>query len=101
MDILITYDIESEDGEDTNNVFKDAMKAKGYSDYFTHEKDGKTTTYYLPSTTLWRKNCTLKQAMKDVKQVEEDCGVNVERLYINKEADGDWRARPGKPYADE
>jgi hypothetical protein len=100
MDVLIMYDIESELFDDKNSVVKDAMKELGYHDHFKYpdpnDKD-KKITYYLPNTTLWRKDTTPLTAKNDLQRVAKENDAKVERLLATVFADG-WKAIPGKPY---
>lgn len=60
MRSMITYDVSKK-----NTPVKDAMKEKGYLDYWkANEK-----TYYLPNTTLWKKDVSTATALQDLKDV--------------------------------
>lgn len=102
MDIIITYDIEektsSDSGKDT--AVKKAMKANGYFDYFII-KDSTTRengTYYLPNTTLWKKDITSAIAKADLLKAAKDNGAVVERLFATQFIN--WDAILGKKYAE-
>lgn len=99
MDSSITYDLEEKAGQESkHSAVKSAMKKKGYSDRFWHEANGSRTTYYLPNTTLWKKNTTPAQAKADLLEVAKACNAVVERLFAS-EFTGNWAAIPGKEYA--
>lgn len=101
MDALITYDIavSSRIDESKNSQVKDGMKEKGYHDHFTttNKVTGVVTTYYLPNTTLWKKETTPDTALADLIEVAKLCKADVERA-IATEFTGTWKAIPGKPY---
>ena len=98
MDILITYDIESEAGEAKNSAVKAAMKKENYLDYFTTTNSSTQvkTTYYLPNTSLWKKNTTSEDAKADLLRIAKANGATVERLFATQFIN--WAAIPGKQY---
>ncbi|MDP4265556.1 MAG: hypothetical protein Q8941_23735 [Bacteroidota bacterium] len=100
MDILITYDLAEKAGQvSKHTAVKDGMKALGYMEKFnsTDEQTKVTTTYYLPNTTLWKKEITSTQAKNDILNVAKQNGAEVERLIATKFES--WAAIPGKPYS--
>lgn len=60
MNVLITYDINKKHAE-----VKSAMQKLGYMDSWTVDN----TRYYLPNTTLWKKETSPSQAVEDIKSV--------------------------------
>ena len=56
-DILITYDV-----SDKNKEMKVALKALGYMDNWKSNEQ----TYYLPNTTMWKKDTTVSQGIEDM-----------------------------------
>ena len=60
MDTLITYDISRRHAE-----VKKALKILNYHDDWTTNN----VTYYLPNTTLWKKNIEQEDALKEIKSV--------------------------------
>lgn len=100
MDILITYDLAEKGGQvSKHTAVKDGMKALGYMESFstTDEQTKVKTIYYLPNTTLWRKETTSTQAKTDLLNVGKKNGAEVERLIATQFVN--WDAIPGKPYA--
>jgi hypothetical protein len=67
MNALITYDITIRHTE-----VKSAMQDKGYLDYW---KDN-SQTYYLPNTSLWKKNTNPETAKADMQQVVQTLNYN-------------------------
>ena len=61
MNAFITYDV-SNNGQ---KEVKDGMKKIGYHDRWLKDN----ITYYLPETSLWKKDTELAQALKDIKAV--------------------------------
>ena len=57
---------------------------------------GLKTTYYLPNTTLWKKDITSTQAKTDLLNVAKQKAAEVERLIATKFEN--WAAILGKPY---
>lgn len=98
MNVLITYDIKSVPNESKDTEVKDGMKALGYMQSYSLTKDDKTTTYYLPNTTLWKQNTSPQKAKQDLQSVALRCKAEVERL-IAVEWNSNWDAIPGKAYA--
>jgi hypothetical protein len=100
MDAIITYDLEEKAGQvSKHTAVKDGMKELGYLDRFSYtDPQGKKTTYYLPNTTLWKKNTTPSEAKTDLLAVTKAKGAVAERLISNEFTDN-WEAIPGKPYA--
>jgi hypothetical protein len=98
MNILITYDIEEKagSGSEKNTAVKNAMKANGYLDYFTVENP--TTIYYLPNTTLWKKDISSTTAKDDLLKAAKNSGATVERLLATQFVN--WEAIPGKKYSE-
>lgn len=102
MDIVITYDIEEKAGSGSgkDTAVKNAMKANGYFDYFV-VKDSTTRqngTYYLPNTTLWKKDISAATAKTDLLKAAKDNGAVVERLFATQFVN--WDAIQGKKYAE-
>jgi hypothetical protein len=60
MNTLITYDVSRRQPE-----VKKALKALNYFDYWTDN----ATTYYLPNTTLCKKDITQDNALSEMKTV--------------------------------
>jgi hypothetical protein len=79
MGVIINYDL---DGKHT--AVKDAMKAKGYQDYFEYFKtvDGKRVKkkIELPNTTLFHSDKSTKSARDELNGVAKVNGSKV--LYI-------------------
>lgn len=102
MDILITYDIEEKAGTGSakNTAVKNAMKTNGYYDYFTTTDSATNvkTTYYLPNTSLWKKNITSATAKADLLKAAKDNSAIVERLFATQFVN--WDAIPGKKYVE-
>lgn len=61
MNAYITYDLSNSGQKEV----KDGMKKIGYADRWA----ANNTTYYLPNTTLWKKDTELAQALNDIKAV--------------------------------
>jgi hypothetical protein len=102
MNILITYDIEEKAGSGSakNTAVKNAMKKNGYFDEFT-ASDPTTnvkTDYYLPNTSLWKKDITSAIAKADLLKAAKDNGAVVERLFATQFIN--WDAIPGKKYVE-
>jgi len=100
MDAIITYDLEEKSFQESkHSAVKSGMKALGYHDHFTTtDAAGKKTTYYLPNTTLWKKDSTPATAKTDLQKVAVQKGATVERLFAD-EFTTNWTAIPGKAYA--
>jgi len=101
MDAIITYDVKADDFFDSkNDDVKDAMKELGYHDHFTtNEKTTNTKKiYYLPNTTLWKKNITPLQAKNDLLIVAKKVNANIQRLFADEFTNNNWEAIEGKPY---
>lgn len=60
MDTVITYDVSRRHAE-----VKKALKAISYFDYWVSA--GKN--YYLPNTTLWKKNISQTDALKEMQKI--------------------------------
>lgn len=89
MQVLLTYDVNK-----LHPDVKKAMKAKGYSDYWTDN----STTYYLPNTTLWKKGITPQTAISDIETVTSNLNVKLERaVAVNFDS---WAAIPGIPHTE-
>lgn len=88
MDAVINYDLNAKHVE----VKKD-MQQRGYFDYFT--ENGRT--YYLPNTTLWKKNTDLATAMADIKASAAKFGATLERALSLSLAER--VAEPGKAHS--
>lgn len=94
MDILINYDLAEKAGEESKHTaVKEGMKALRYMESFTVNK----VRYYLPNTTLWKKEITSEQAKNDLLGVAKTVGADVERLIATQFIN--WDAIPGKPYS--
>jgi hypothetical protein len=100
MDAIITYDLEEKAFQESKHTeVKTAMKALGYHDHFNFtDSAGRKTTYYLPNTTLWKKDTTPTTAKADLLKVAAEKKATVERLFADQFTDN-WVAIPGKPYA--
>lgn len=99
MDVVITYNIKV-DFFDKNPEIKDEMKGLGYLDRFLAENSEKELiVYYLPDTTLWKKDTTPLQAQNDLLIIAKSFKTKVERLFAY-EFTANWKAIPGEPYAD-
>ncbi len=98
MNSIITYDLEENAlQESKHSQVKDAMKELGYFDSFVKPKEP-GVTYYLPNTTLWKKDINPATAKDDLLRVAAAKGATVERLFAD-EFTGNYSAIPGKPYA--
>jgi len=99
MDVIITYDLEEKSTQASkHSEVKAGMKVLGYNDHFNYtDSAGKKTTYYLPNTTLWKKNSTPTNAKTDLLAVAKAKGATVERLFADEFTDN-WVAIPGKAY---
>jgi hypothetical protein len=64
MEAFITYDVSARQPD-----IKTGMLKLGYSDSWTITNTAGTTTYYLPNTSLWRKDTELKTALADIQNV--------------------------------
>jgi hypothetical protein len=60
MNALITYDVSNKQPE-----VKKGMKDLDYLDYWTLDRK----TYYLPNTTLWKRDASAATAIADMKKV--------------------------------
>lgn len=101
MDVLITYDIATDDDYEAKNTeVKDGMKELGYFDYFIVIGNRRNTTSYLPNTTLCRKNTTPEQAKNDLISIAEEVDAEIERL-VAVEFTNNWAAIEGEPYSEE
>jgi hypothetical protein len=68
MESFITYDVSAR-----QNDVKNEMVKLGYADNWRSDN----VTYYLPNTSLWKKDKELNQAVVDIKNV-------IDRLNANK-----------------
>lgn len=95
--VLVSYDLSRK----KHGKFKEAMKEKGYLDYFMYNNE----TYYLPNTTLWNPKKTTASALKDVDDVIRDINrplatsekIRLERVIAVRFTE-DWNAIPGDPH---
>lgn len=91
--ILLTYDLQQNDFKESKHAeVKNEMKKMGYMDSWT----ANSKTYYLPNTTLWRKDVSLTQSKTDLHNCARKFGVIVER-FVSVEFSS-WDAIEGKPY---
>lgn len=67
MNALITYDITIRHTE-----VKSAMKVKGYFDSWSANNQ----TYYLPNTSLWKKDATPQTAMAEMQEAIQTLNYN-------------------------
>ena len=88
MDVVVTYDVSAKQSE-----VKAAMVARGYMDRW-NSNDG--TTYYLPNTTLWKKNIELRNAVQDIAAVAKQFSVKLERAVTVPAAP--WDGIPGEAH---
>jgi hypothetical protein len=86
MGSIVSYDVSARQTEVKND-----MIARGYADSFTWE--GKT--YYLPYTTLWKKDATVQTALADIKAAAAAQRVTLERAIALPE--DPWAGIPGIP----
>lgn len=63
-DVLLTYNISSNDDSKVYGAIKDSMISKGYADRFKHAESNKII--YPPNTSLLKKNQTPKSVVKDL-----------------------------------
>lgn len=95
MNTLITYDVSRRQPE-----VKQALKNLKYLDYWTDNN----TPYYLPNTTLWKKDIDQEDALREMKTVIARLNqgqpshnqIELERcacVNVNP-----WAAIPGKPH---
>jgi len=94
--VLLTYDLEERLNESKHHQVKDAMKALGYHDHWTTGEGEAKQTWYLPNTTLWRKDITPSQAKADLESCASKAGAIVERLIAVDHLN--WDGITGKPY---
>lgn len=87
MEILISYDLNSKQGEMKSELIK-----LGYSDQWISEG----VTYYLPNTTLWKAGSTLENGKTDMVKTAQKLNVVLERAIVTP-CDG-WAGIPGKPH---
>jgi len=96
-DVLITYDIAEGKGEESKHTeVKDAMKALGYMQSFNYGEGTDKKKYYLPNTSLWKKDTTSSTAVDDLLKVAKEKKAEVERVIATK-FEG-WTAIQGKEY---
>ncbi|GAO01832.1 hypothetical protein [Anaeromyxobacter sp. PSR-1] len=88
MAAVVTYDVDARHVE-----VKNAMKEKGYSDFWTHNGQ----SYNLPNTTLYKPTATAATALADIKAVAAAYRVRLERALALDV--GNWDAIPGDPHA--
>ena len=88
MEILLTYDVDRKQPE-----VKKALENGGYGDRW---KAG-DTIYYLPNSTLWHKDRTVKDAISDIETVCASLNVILERA-IAVPTDP-WAGIPGKKHS--
>ncbi|WP_316817299.1 hypothetical protein [Pedobacter nyackensis] len=87
MDILITYDVKTPYvGDSKNKAVKDAMKKIGYFDSFTIDGE----EYFLPNTSLWKKNITAASAKADLLRVAKENSATIERLFATQFVNFDY-----------
>lgn len=74
MEAFITYDVSARQPD-----VKSGMVKLGYSDSWTING---TTTYYLPNTSLWKKETELNTALLDIQNVIS--GLNSTKTYYQE-----------------
>jgi len=72
MEAFITYDVSA-----CQNDVKNGMVKLNYTDSWV--PNGSTTRYYLPNTSLWKKDTELKTALADIQKVIS--GLNAAKTY--------------------
>lgn len=75
MEAFITYDVSAR-----QNDVKSGMVKLGYSDSWV--PNNSSTTYYLPNTSLWKKDTELKTAVADIQKVIS--GLNATKTYYQE-----------------
>jgi hypothetical protein len=88
-DVLISYDVNGKQDE-----VKEELNNIGYIDSFLFG-DPKVH-YYLPATTLWKKNTDVSSAKADMISVSNRLKVKLERFVVTKFDEFD--AITGVPY---
>ncbi len=89
MPAMVTYDVSGKQIQ-----VKAKMKEKGYSDEWVYDQK----TYYLPDTTLWKKDGTAATALTDIQSVAKGLQVRLERAVALDL--GNWEAITGDPHAE-
>lgn len=85
---IITYDVKEKQTE-----VKEKMISKGYMTSWTNEKG---TKYYLPNTTIWKKDITTDIALADLQAVCTELKVKLLRAVATKASP--WSAIPGEDF---
>jgi len=89
MQVLLTYDVNK-----LHQDVKKALLAKNYSDQWSVNN----TIYYLPNTTLWKKNVSPETAITDIKAVTLALNAKLERaVAVNFDS---WNGIPGMKHTD-
>ena len=86
--ILITYDVSGRQVE-----MKSELKTLGYSDSW--QASGKT--YYLPNTTLWKKDVSASQGKTDMINTANKLSISLERAIAVEFSS--WDGIEGKPHS--
>lgn len=89
MSVLLTYDVDK-----LHISYKKALKAKGYSDYWTANNN----TYYLPNTTLWKKDGAVTTAKTDMQNVAATLKIKLERAIAVEFSS--WDGIPGEKHTE-
>jgi len=88
-DVLISYDVNGKQDE-----VKEELNVVGFKDRFVSGIP--KVTYYLPATTLWKKNTDVEAAKADMISVSNKLKVKLERFVVTKF--NELEAIPGEPY---
>lgn len=92
MAVITTYDVPSKHVE-----LKNALFAKGYTDYVPHyDQNGKAKKIYLPNTTVYHSTKTSKQATDDIEAICSQLRIKLERCVATIWKD--WSAIWGEPF---
>lgn len=77
MEAFITYDVSARQPD-----VKSGMLKLGYFDHWNSDENGKKVTYYLPNTSLWKKDTELKTALSDIQKLIDS--LNATKLPLQE-----------------